>query len=361
MHTMDAHKARPEDEETPIFHLTKAQLWPIVEAALGDRVTSFDISIEHQVEGYYGYAAEKAIPTFACETGAGHTGRITVFGKWFHRTGSAESQQYRFLHAHKAPVPRMYGVLYDGDGREMLFLEHLDASPAAQSHRPVERFREFLALMARFNAIQPSQEYLRWLDKAPWWGIDAINESGLVLERIWVAAQTGDLGPDLQEFCSSSGQALTRLQGLAQQVAAQVSQMPRGLIHTDFSRENTGRRENGDLLVLDVEHVGLGPRFFDVGAWLGRPTRAWRPELNQLDLSRHYVEQYAYWGGSAPSLEQFLEDVRVLWIADILRYLELRLDRGLDRPSASPADCEERCACRRHLHATLNLFLEHYC
>ncbi|MCX6376417.1 MAG: hypothetical protein NTU88_10370 [Armatimonadetes bacterium] len=344
---------RSECYVTPVFGLTKGELRPIVEEAAGDAVVSFDVSMEHQRPEPYGYQAEKEIPTFDYVTRTGRAGRVTVFVKRFYRTGPAESEQYRFLLAHQAPIPRMYGVLPGPDQREILFVEHVETP------HPIGTMRELLALMARFHAIRPSVEYTAWLERMPWGFHDRLASAEHTLDLIWEHARNGELGAALKNFCSSSRHRLRQLQSVVRQVIERTLEMPRGLIHTDFSRENTGRRKDGELLALDVEWVTLGPRFFDVAGSLAWPPQRWHPDLRQGELGRHYLEEYARWGGSPPSLETFFDEIRLLWFADKLRYLDWNLNRGLDGSAASPAD-DERRACRDELYRTLTAFLAQY-
>lgn len=51
-------------QATPVFGLTKAELWPIVEEAAGEKIESFDISMGHPRPEPYGFTAEKEMPTF---------------------------------------------------------------------------------------------------------------------------------------------------------------------------------------------------------------------------------------------------------------------------------------------------------
>ena len=351
---MSSSHLEASNDVTPVFGLTKGELWPIVKEAAGTGVASFDICTEHQRPEPYGYTSEKAIPTFAYVTKAGRAGRVTMFVKRFHRTGPAESQQYRFLQAHQAPIPRMYGALLDPDEREILFVEHVEIC------RPIGTMRELLAMMARFHAIQPSAEYAAWLEEAPWRLDVNLKSAEPALDLIWDHARKGELGQPLKDFCSSSRRRLRQLQSAARQVTERTLQMPQGLIHTDFSRENTGRRKAGELLVLDVEWVTIGPRFFDVAGWLAWPPQRWCPDLRQGELGRHYLEEYARWGGSPPSVDAFFDEMRLLWLTDKLRYLGFTLSRGLGGSAASPADDDERRTCCDELYRTLTTFLAQY-
>ena len=173
---------------TPVFELTKAQLWQIINNVICDEaVTSFDVTIEHQVEGFCGYSAEKVIPTFSYITQSGRMGRITVFVKRFHRTGSAEAHHYAYLQKHHAPIPHMYGVLTDPDGREILFLEYLepigDIHASEQFLDDPDHFRQCLSATARFNAIRPSEEYAAQLPRKDF--TKGLIETCDTLERIW--------------------------------------------------------------------------------------------------------------------------------------------------------------------------------
>jgi len=355
---MTPGKTLPRGEANSVFGLSEAQLRPIVEAAVGESVASFDISIEHEVEGYYGFAAEKAIPTFSYVTSAGRRGRITVFAKHSHNPKSEEPEQYRFLAAHHAPIPRIYGVLRSPDDRPVLFLEYVDASHPARSIRSLEGMQEFLSLMARFNAIRPSREYGAWLEGLPGrWGNDAA-EPERTREAIWKHAQEGELGDELEQFCSQRQAELPRLQEFARHILGQVAEMETGLVHTDFSVENTGRRDTGERVLMDLEPVTIGPRFFDASLLLGLPKDRWRFGHDQREMAEHYLSEYARRGGTRPPVDQFVQEVRVLWTHWIIETLAWGFGRGRE---GSPADDEERAACRLGLLRNLTMLLDRYC
>ncbi len=67
--------ALSDNDVTPVFGLSKAQLQPIVENIAGGPVTSFDVSIQHEVRGHYGIMGDKLIPTFLYASRQGATGQ----------------------------------------------------------------------------------------------------------------------------------------------------------------------------------------------------------------------------------------------------------------------------------------------
>jgi len=346
-------ETQPQSGPTSVFGLTAAQLRPVVEAAAGEPVASFDISIEHEVEGDYGFAAEKLIPTFSYLTPEGRRHRITIFAKHSHNPESPEAEKYGVLAAHGVPIPKVYGVVRSPQDRPVLFLEYMDVSDEARSTRSTEGRLEFLSLKARLNSIQPTPEESAFLPS--WW--DGPTTEASTLELLWEEAERGDLGEDLQQFCASRRGDLPRLLAFVQRLDQQAREMEMGVLHNDFSIENTGRRATGERVVMDPELLGRGPRFGDVSGWLGRPEHLWQRKEEQRDLAQHYLREYARWGGSSPSLEECLGECRLLWVFELSN---LGFALGLAR--ADSDTCEEyRASARRDLLKHLPLLLDRCC
>jgi hypothetical protein len=344
---------QPQSGPTSVFGITAAQLHPVVEAAGGEPVASFDISFEHQVEGDYGFAAEKLIPTFSYVTPEGRHGRVTIFAKHSHNPHSPEAEKYRLLAAHGVPIPKVYGVLRSPEDRPVLFLEYMDVSDEARSTRSTERRLEFLSLEASVNSIQPTPEEAALLPS--WWDGPATEEITLAL--LWEQAERGDLGEDLRQFCASRRDDLARLLAFTQRLDQQARQMQSGVLHNDFSIENTGRRATGERVVMDPELLGLGPRFGDVSGWLGRPEDLWARKEEPRDLAQHYLREVARWGGTPPSREECLEECHLLWMLGLSN-----LGFGLGLARADSDTCEEyRANSRRDLLRHLTLLLDRCC
>jgi hypothetical protein len=344
-----------------VFDLTDAQLRPIVEAATGERVAAFDISVEHQVSAeYYGFAADKLIPTFRYVTPDGRRGRVTVFAKHSHNPDSAEPEHYRFLGQHDVPLPRLYGVLRSPKDRPVLFLEYLDMSELSRgAFTPNVRF-EFLSLIARFNAVRPSPEYAVWLGQRRQREREEDTSLGGIVDMVWERAGEGGLGEELQRFCSEDTDRRERLRALAERVTAEAVDMELGLVSGDLSFENTGRRQSGERVMFDVEGIGLGPRFTDAAGLLGRPDSHWPPAPypSREVLVEHYLHEYARWGGDAPRVDQFAAETRVLWLRGEIG--SLRFGAGWGHAD-SRAPEEQRQASRRAVLGILEMLLEGWC
>ena len=350
-------------DSTPIsvFGLTDAQLRPIVEAAAGEYVAAFDIDVEHQVSAeYYGFAADKLIPTFSYLTPEGRRGRVTVFAKHSHNPDSAEPEHYRFLGLHGVPLPRLYGVLRSPKDRPVLFLEYLDMGELSRGAFTPDVRLEFLSLMARFNAVRPSPEYAEWLGQRLRREREDNTSLGGTVEMVWERACDGGLGEELQRFCAEDTARRERLRALADRVAAQAADMELGLVSGDFSFENTGRRQSGERVMFDVEGIGLGPRFADPAGLLGRPDSHWPPAPypSREVLVEHYLREYARWGGDVPPVDQFLAETRVLRLRGQIGSLGFGAGWG---HADSPAREEQRQSSRRGVLKILEMLLEGWC
>lgn len=253
--------------DTPsVFGLSDDQLRPIVEAAAGESVASFTVSVDHEVPGHYGFNARKLIPTFHYRTSAGDDGQVTLFIKRFDREGPAEAHHYAELSRHDAPIPRMYGSLTDGEGREVLFLEYVGplSDDDAFVLEDAGRFRKWLALVARFGAVEPSPAWRRKYGQTGAGWAAGLRKARQELTTLFRRARKGDLGPDLQAFCEGHSARLTDVHRLVDLVAQRTADMPMTLTHRDLCPENAGVRvETSEWLVLDIEWIGLAPRFFD--------------------------------------------------------------------------------------------------
>jgi GNAT superfamily N-acetyltransferase len=348
-----------------VFGLSEDQLRPIVEAAVGKPIASFEITCEHQVLGYYGNASEKLIPTFTYVTAAGRRDRITMFVKhaWEARdTGwDDEATQYRFLSAHGAPVPRCYGLVRSPEEKATLFLEYVDGGDAAGAIDNDEQRLEFFSLMARFNAIRPSSDYAAWLEQFAWRQRDDLAGRGELVEAIWEDASRGDLGEDLKQCCVENAAKRARLRDFAEQTAAQVAAMELGLVHSDFKGENTGRRwGNRERVVLDIGETSLQARFFDISPWLGRPDEQWPapPYPPREALAEHYLRAYARWGGPTISLVDLLAETRLFWLHSVFGLMSFGHNAG---HANSGAIEDFRDGCRKALLYNLRMVLEGYC
>jgi Ser/Thr protein kinase RdoA (MazF antagonist) len=180
-----------------------------------------------------------------------------------------------------------------------------------------------------------------------------------VLARIWEHANRSDLGDDLHRFCSERPEGLDALRELAIGLAEPIAGMEVGLLHNDFYPDSVGwRRETDELLVVDLESLGIGPRFYDIARWLGAPDELQHHVSDRSRLAQHCLGEYERWSGRETDPRQFLREARLLWLAGTLTMLFFFLGRSLDGRMDWTDDREEgRRQSQDELHEQLNALL----
>lgn len=335
------------------YPLDSHALAPALAKATGrKRCRITNIAFDPRLQITIGYGATKAVPTVEYEDADGRTRSIVMFVKWQNNEHYCERVHYEHLVRLGAPVPRLYDAR-QVEGRELLFLECLNCAEA-----PIVD-EELVAMTARLNAVSPDAAYAVSLGERAF-GRE-LAEAKQTVNEIHARALAGELGDNLQRYCQGLPGLPASLSVLADHLAAPVSRMETGLVHTDLYPENCGHRGGGgELLVFDLVFMSFGPRFYDVARWVG--TSAGRNDTNASDLrlARAYLDAYSRAGGTAPALEQFLGECSVLKAVSIFVMLWFKLARSLDGKVDWTDDVDEgREVTRRKLQRDLGILMEY--
>jgi Ser/Thr protein kinase RdoA (MazF antagonist) len=211
----------------------------------------------------------------------------------------------------------------------VIFLEYLLPVDFMGMIESPEQFRQFLAVTARFNAVSPPPEYAATLPHRDF--SRELAEVHAVLDRIWTHAGAGEIGCGLHALCAERREGLRALHDMVARLPQPLARMDEGLLHNDLYPDSVAwRRDPTELLVLDLESVGLGPRFYDVARWLGAPDELQPHASERALLAEHYLAEYERWGGPETDRDQFLTGARQLWLAGTLTMLFFFLNRSLD-------------------------------
>ena len=322
------------DEITPVFGLTKSQLLPIVQGLGGAAGDAFEVVVSRQLPAEdWGGACEPVVLAFTFTTPAGEARAAEVFAKRYQHPGPREAKHYAWLSQLGAPVPNYYGRAAGPDEREVLFLECIDApNQDRQVYLDPAACRSFFTTLARFNATRPPEGLRHLLPQQDWalrlGPTGAWNDrrgywpAGRVLGRIRAHEQEAPRDDALGRFCTGPQEHLRAIALGAERLAGPIGHMETGPVHDDFRAAQTGwRRSPRELVVYDLEFLGLGPRFHDVATVLGEPDEEQTFCLPRPELARLYLQEYARAGGEAPPLAQFLAEVRLLHLAHRLSVL----------------------------------------
>jgi len=320
--------------ESEIFDITKAQLLPIVSNIASEKVDDFHIRFDQQKTSPNGIRGEYLIPTMTCETGSGDSLECTLFVRRPKNTeqGWLQAHHYTFLSENGVPVPRLYGVLSDNQGREVLFLEYLDEVMVANDafYEDLGTLQKYLEIMARLNAVKPTVAYAadvgrdmarregytrNWNTWLPW--------SIYVLNQIEKYVESDLLGEKIKRFCQSNQVEIKTLKRIALELMHVVPNLPVGLVHGDFLPGNTGwRKKSKELVVFDFEDIMFDTRFYDVAFILGGWEIEEKRSATQRDLAEIYLKAYSQCGGSTLRIEDFLKEITIVWYARKLNLWE---------------------------------------
>lgn len=304
------------EEASRPFGLNETQLLPVLEAAISASLTDFTVRARPAVQD--DPSGNKRLLTFLYTTQAGASGEATLFAKRCVWKGKSEAVHYRYLAARDVPTARLFGAIRDAGGEEIIFLEWL-AGIGFCDQREAE-WRSLLSLLARLNACAVAPDYAPHLHR-----FEQVGNSG---GRMWItgldASPTDEqVEADLQA-CGIRREDRPALHRSARRLFAHVAAQPRGLLHQDFTPNNVGWRDpRAEMVVFDLHKNALGPRFADVAPYLASPD--WSDSSAFLDdggsgafsrreaLSRHYLDEYARFGGPRVPLAVFREETAALF------------------------------------------------
>ncbi len=283
-------------------------------------------------------AADKQLMVFRCAALTGEVEEVTVFVKKCVWKGKSESVHYRYLAAAGVPAPRLYAAALNAQGEEVIFLEPVTLT-GFESQSEGE-WREMLSLPARFNSCSITPEYAAHLHP--------YEQVGLLDENLWLtglSAQPNDAQLEAGlRACGVSEQVLP-LKQAASKLFAQVEAQPKGLLHQDFHPDNFGwRGKHKQMVVFDLHKNSHGPRFADVVPYLALPDWSGHKaflDASDLDaaedgstrrerLTRHYLEEYARFGGEVVPPETFRNETSALFWAHKVTVLGWLAERKQD-------------------------------
>lgn len=313
---MRAEKEDGTEEASRPFGLSETQLLPVLGAVVGTPLADFTVQTRPAVQD--DPSGNKRLLNFLYTAQDGVIGEATLFAKRCVWKGRSEAVHYRYLAAGDVPTARLYGALRDGGGEEIIFLECL-TEVGFRSDSEAE-WRCLLSLLARFNACGVTPDY------AP--HLHPFEQVGAVGGGVWIIGL--EAGPTDEQVaaelraCGISREEQPALQQAARTLFARVAAQPRGLLHQDFMPNNVGwRGGRAEMVVFDLHKNALGPRFADVAPYLASPD--WSDSKAFLEgvgsdgagrresLTRHYLDEYARFGGPTVSPAIFREETTALF------------------------------------------------
>lgn len=296
------------------FALDEPQLLPLLESAVGSSLVGFIVFLPDTKSSH---GDDKQLLNFRCHLPNGKAAEKKVFVKKCVWKGKSEAVHYRYLASEGIATPRLHGAVQNAAGEEVIFLEPVTG--IGFDEQSGAEWREMLSLLARFNACPIAPEYAVHLHP--------YEQVGLLDENLWLTGlsaplNTAQLEADFRA-CGVREPEVPRLIQNASDLFAQVEAQPEGLLHQDFHSDNFGWcGKHEQMVVFDLHKNSLGPRFADVAPYLASPD--WSGHKAFLDaiedgttrrerLTRHYLKEYAGFGGKVVSQETFRRETSALF------------------------------------------------
>jgi len=307
------HAPAGDGNGNAVFNVSRDELKRIVEAAINDSLSDVSVDGQEPINGFKGYAAEKALPIIAYRTTGGSSGRITLFAKHI-----CEGPQYRFLIRHGIPVPRIHGIVNLAKDDEVIFMERLTAI-GIDENDPAE-VRQYIGVLAMINAIRP-------LPDEPWQPPPHAAARCLsngewipkVLKIVWQHAHNGELGDEIGSLCSDSSSQLDEACRKSIAVGKLLEQGPRAVLYEDYGERNTGWRNGDDgrreFVTFDVHRLSQGPRFWDFSAVAGEQEGASFKVVSWEERVDYYLEMLARHGGPRATIADFECEQKLIRVA----------------------------------------------
>jgi hypothetical protein len=331
-------------DKSDIFNIPKDRLLSIFSDIVSEKVEDFHVRYEHRKNSENGIMGEFRIPTVTCRIASGDITEFTLFVRRRKKAdiGRLQAHHYAFLSNKGVPVPRLYGALPDEQGREVIFLEHLEeiAETEEDFYRDMKNLKEFLELMARFNSVRLTVDYaaeigwdmaerdftMNWKTWMTW--------SIFVLDYIEKNAEKDLFDERIKRFCRSGEPGINSLKRVALELAYVIPSLTVGYIHGDFLPGNTGwRKDPRELVVFDFEDVLLDTRFYDIAFFIGGWDIEGKHPVTQRELAEIYLENYIRHGGDKINIEDFIREIMLVWYARKLNLWEYLPADMLGAPS----------------------------
>lgn len=265
---------------------------------------------------YYGGRGEKAVVRVLYSQ-SGQALEASFFIKKHCRCNPNKALHYKFLTQFGAPIPRLYAYRSLENEQDIVITEVLrplciDDDPVFMMNR--EAFEPFVEATALFNAVDISDEYKAII----------VNDYDLLNNKIRPFQQKMQSMFDSVEkdptYLRIRKSIAKQMQGeltiLLRDICDRIETMEKGLYHWDHKPRNFGWSDLQQRhVIFDLEDTLWGPRFYNIGMWLGGYDHEEGKYASREELARRFLDFYNEASGENVSVDCLLHEIRPLWIA----------------------------------------------
>ncbi len=265
---------------------------------------------------FYGGRGEKAILEVSYQAD-GSTKSTRFFVKRHCSREQNEAVHYLHLTQAGAPIPRLFAYYSHPNEQDIIVTEaldpfHVDDDPAFMSDREV--MEPFVAATAGFCGTQVSAEYRQMIAKKCDLVRDQIWPYRSKLQNMYEEIKRDPLHRSLKRKVPAVAEAA--VQRLLAVACERMQTMERGLYHWDHKPRNMGWSSLQQRhVIFDLEDTLWGPRFFNIGMWIGGDDGHEPKYASREQLAVSFLDLYNAATGQTVSVETLLEECYPIWVA----------------------------------------------
>jgi hypothetical protein len=304
------------------YDLTWDDLRPALPGFTAGGETAAQAFIAHEKQGLHG-GENSCILTLRYPDAGGVIRSETIFVKHATNAAQFEAAKYRYLASKDFPTPRLLCVVRKGDA-EIVLLEFLPV--IGINFRDASEVESLLHLAAQLSALPQPQGLLVESPGMPQDEFDRHVHAALVKlaqDRTW------GFEIDVPRWFS------------AYQVAQEAhAAMPKAVSHNQFHFQQVGwahRGDNRELVMFDLQTLGLNSRFSDVSGVL-RPLAVFSGR-DEVELFTIYLERLRQLQRIELGLDEALHEFRLVRVSEECASLQWYLSQL--KPDGEPGVISE--------------------
>ncbi|QVK18337.1 hypothetical protein KHQ81_01070 [Mycoplasmatota bacterium] len=227
-----------------------------------------------------------------------------------------EALHYKYLTKFNAPIPKLYAYYSKLSQQDIIITEvikpfYVDDDPIFMLNKDI--LKPFIETTALFNMIKISDEYKEIISR----DYDIINDKLIPFENkihvMFNKIRTDSIYYNLKNKVSKKMEV--EIINILKENIERIKVMEKGLYHWDHKPRNMGWSEIQQKHVLfDLEDTLWGPRFYNIGMWLGGDDKFEEKYTSREQLAKIYLDIYNEENKTKVSVDSLLHECYPLWI-----------------------------------------------
>lgn len=242
---------------------------------------------------------------------------IAFFIKKHCQKNPNEALHYRYLSRFNAPIPKLYAYYSKINHQDIIVTEVVKpfyVNDESKFMLDKEIFKPFIELTAEFNSTQINDKYKKIIIN----NYDLLDDKLIPFKKkiknMFKKINEEPIYSNLKNKVNN--EMKIKLIETHKNICSKIKEMEKGLYHWDHKPRNMGwSEEKKKYIIFDLEDTLWGPRFYNIGMWLGGSDEIERKYRPREALAKIYLDIYNKRNNSNISVDCLLNESYPLWIA----------------------------------------------